>query len=330
MNPDINKKEIRLAFIGCGAITAKHSKTINSFDQKVKKYYASRDKQKAYEYSAKFNGSGSFGSYGDAFKSPEIDSVLIATPPNSHLELTLKALEAGKHVIVEKPPFLKSINFEKIRRAKEKNNRLVMVAENYYYKPVAKEIRKLLQSNVVGDILIVHANALKYQELDDWRNESNISGGGALLEGGIHWINFMANLGLKVRNVRGFQPKPKAALERSMMVVLEYEEGAVGSLYYSWEVPSLFKGLRISKIFGREGSITFESNGLFIVVRGKQKKIIFPGLKDISGFKGMFIDFFNAIRTGKEPEFNFDLAKRDIQIIEAAYQTASEKSNGGN
>ncbi len=48
---------------------------------------------------------------------------------------------------------------------------------------------------------------------------------------------------------------------KSMMVAFRYDNGAVGSLYYSREIPSLFRGLRLSKLFGREGIITFESNG---------------------------------------------------------------------
>lgn len=84
MNSNIDKKEIGLAFIGCGAITGTHSKTIDSIEKNVKKYYASRDEQKAKDYNLKYKGSGSFGSYEEAFGSPEIDTVLIATPPNSH------------------------------------------------------------------------------------------------------------------------------------------------------------------------------------------------------------------------------------------------------
>ena len=55
-----------------------------------------------------------------------------------------------------------------------------------------------------------------------------------------------------------------------MMVAFRYDNGAVGALYYSREVPSLLKGLRLSKLFGRDGIITFESNGAFVVARGQR------------------------------------------------------------
>ena len=78
------------------------------------------------------------------------------------------------------------------------------------------------------------------------------------------------------------------------------------------------KGLRISRIYGTGGSVTFESNGIFIYVRGKKRQFIWPGLADISGYKGMFRDFFEALRKGTEPAFNFESAKKDIELIEAA------------
>ena len=65
---------------------------------------------------------------------------------------------------------------------------------------------------------------------------------------------------------------------KSMMVAFEYDNGAVGSLYYSREIPSLLKGLRLSKLIGRKGVITFESNGVVDAVRGQRLPAgIFPG-----------------------------------------------------
>jgi predicted dehydrogenase len=168
-------------------------------------------------------------------------------------------------------------------------------------------------------------NATKTQKTEDWRDEASQSGGGAFFEGGIHWVNFLSNLGLTIRSVRGFQPPvPKdSSLERSFQMVVAYEEGPVGTLLYSWEINTLFKGLRLSRIYGTEGSITMESNGVFIFVRGKKwRLVLLPGLSDIGGSKAMFTDFFQAIRAGKEPAFTLALAKRDLELIEAAYRTA--------
>lgn len=317
----MQERHIRLAFLGCGFATHLHSKTLSAFKNRVALYYASRDAEKAQDYQRKYGGAGHFSSYQQALQADEIDAVLVATPPVSHLELALQALEAGKHVIVEKPPFLKAADFEVIEKAQEKSGKRVFVAENYFYKPVLRRLRQLLGEGIIGEVLFVHINALKEQKITDWRGDTSLSGGGALFEGGIHWINFISNMGLTLETVKGHRPGKTEGMEKSVLVSLKYREGAVGSFYYSWETPSLFKGLRISKIYGRAGSITFESNGIFILVRGKKKRLIFPGLKDIAGYKGMFADFLDAIEKQREPLFTLQLAKRDLGFIESIYET---------
>lgn len=312
-------KPLNLAFLGCGFATRLHSKTLNKFGNEVRRFYASRDATKAAEYNRKFSGSGTFASYEAAIQSNEIDVVLVATPPVQHLEQTLQALKFGKHVIVEKPPFLRASDFAVVRKAAKNAGKRVFVAENYFYKPLATKLRKLIQSGVIGEPLFVHVNALKEQRIRGWRGDVSLSGGGALFEGGIHWINFIANLGWEIKAVSGLRPGPKTEFEKSILVSIDYEKGPVGALYYSWETPSLFKGLRLSKIYGRAGSITFESNGVFIFVRGKEKQFMFPGFGDIAGYKGMFADFLKSIREGVEPKFNLDLAERDLKLIETIY-----------
>jgi predicted dehydrogenase len=186
---------------------------------------------------------------------------------------------------------------------------------------LAFKLRTLLAAGVIGEVLFVQVNALKKQITGNWRDDAVFSGGGALFEGGIHWINFMANLGLTIKSVRGLRPGKRAGIEKSMLVAFEYESGAVGTLSYSWEIPVLLKGAHLSQIYGRKGVITFESNGIFILVNGVRKKIIFPGLSDVAGYKSMFRDFIRALRANEEPQMNLEKAQKDIQLIETIYQS---------
>jgi len=310
---------IRIAFLGCGNITKKHSGTLRKFKD-VERFYASRTEEKARRFCEKLKGAGHFGHYDAAIEAPQIQVVFIATPPDGHLDLALKAIRAGKHVIVEKPPFLRATDFDLIEKERARTGVQVMVAENYFYKPLLSRLRAVLSSGVIGAPRFLYFNATKTQKVADWRADEAISGGGALFEGGIHWVNFISNLGLTVRKVTGFRPEKDASKpERSMEVVVEYEEGAVGTLLYSWEINTLFFGLRLSKIFGTAGSITFESNGLFIFVRGKKWRLLFPGFSDIVGTKAMFKDFLHALRSGQPPAFTVGLARRDLAFIEQAY-----------
>jgi predicted dehydrogenase len=107
-----------------------------------------------------------------------------------------------------------------------------------------------------------------------------------------------------------------------MMVAFHYDNDAVGALYYSREVPSLFKGLRLSKLFGRDGVITFESNGLFILARGRGRaRLIMPGVRDIRGYKAMYRDFAASIRSGRAPEMSLERALADQHLMDQIYAT---------
>jgi hypothetical protein len=74
--------------------------------------YASRDRSKAEEYRRLYGGTASYPDYESAIADPAIDAVVVAVPPRFHLPLVLKALEAGKHVLVEKPAFLTLDDYE--------------------------------------------------------------------------------------------------------------------------------------------------------------------------------------------------------------------------
>lgn len=313
---------IGIAFLGCGKIAIRHAKLLKKIGG-VRLYFASRDRAKAEEYARKLGGAGAFGSYEEAIASRDVDAVLVLTPPKWHLELTLAALAAGKHAVVEKPPFLHAADFDVVREAKERAGRRVMVAENYFYKPLAESLRETLASGALGEMRIVTVNALKEQRVADWRGDVALSGGGALFEGGIHWIDFFANLGPRVTGVQGFRPGgDDGTPDRSMVVAFTYDNGAVGTLYYSWETPVLMKGLHLSAVYGTEGVATFESNGIFLSVRGKRRRMR-AGLGDIAGYMGMWRDFVPALTENREPRFDFDRARRDLVLTEAVYRSLS-------
>ena len=311
-----------IAFLGCGSIATRHAKLLKKLGG-VRLYFASRDRAKAGEYARKLGGDGAFGSYEEAIASPNVDVALVLTPPHLHLELTLAALAAGKHAVVEKPPFLRAADFDIVAEARERAGRRVLVAENYFYKPLAESLRAALRQGELGEMRILTVNALKQQTVAGWRGDPALSGGGALYEGGIHWINFFANLGPRVTGVQGFRPGgDDGTPDRSMVVAFTFEGGAVGTLYYSWETPVLMKGLHLSAVYGTEGVATFESNGIFLSMRGKSRRMR-AGVGDIAGYGGMWRDFVPALAANREPRFSFEKARRDLVLTEAVYRSLS-------
>jgi predicted dehydrogenase len=314
----MTRAPLNVVFLGCGASTAAHSRTLARLAVPVRRFYASRSADKAAAFERRFRGAGSYGGYDAALCDGRTDVAFVATPPASHRALTLQALASGKDVIVEKPAFLTLADFDEVLALSRATGRRVMVAENYAYKPLARALQELVAGDEIGELRFVQVNAAKHQAADGWRADEAEAGGGALFEGGIHWIDLLAHLGPAVRAARGFRAGNPALPERSTVVVVEYEGGGVGTLLHSWEIASPLRGLRLSRIYGTRGSIAFESNGLFVAACGRRKRVLFPGLRDIGGYGAMLRDFVEALRTGREPLMTVERARWDTELVQAA------------
>jgi predicted dehydrogenase len=326
-------QSLHIAFLGCGFITRVHSRHLRRLRSEIVCSYASRDRDKAEQFRRTFDGQRSYASYEDAMSDPGVDAVVVAVPPRFHLDLTVRALEAGKHVLVEKPAFPRLADYETVADVKTRLRKVVLVGENDHYKPLAVCLRQLLKRGVIGEMVFGHFTTLvrKFKSADDWRNDETIAGGDAFFEEGIHWLHLASSLGPRIVRIEGFRPSPSVGgsdtRAKSMMVAFEYDNGAVGSLYYSREVPSLLQGLRLSKLLGRDGIITFESNGAFVLVRGEGfPRILFPGFRDIRGYQAMYRDFHRSIREGRSPAMSLEVAMDDQRLMDRIY--ASLKGTG--
>jgi predicted dehydrogenase len=317
---------LRITFLGCGFITRVHSRTLRGLSDVIACSYASRDAGRAADYCRRYRGVRSYTEYGAAIDDPSIDAVVIAVPPRFHLDLTLRALAAGKHVLVEKPAFLRMADYRAVLEARNRARRVVLVGENDHYKPLAVCLRRLIADGALGEMVFAHFSTLvrRLKSADDWRNDETMAGGDAFFEEGIHWLHLAASLGPRITSVHGYRPSPSRegpdVRVKSMMIAFRYDNGAVGSLYYSREVPSLLKGLRLSKLYGRRRIVTFESNGLFVLVRGEGlPRLLFPGFRDIRGYRAMYRDFVNAIREGRAPQMSLERAIDDQQLMDDVY-----------
>ncbi len=316
----VSGSDLHLVFLGCGSIARQHAQRVRSLGG-VRCGFASRDAARAEEFRSELGGTRSYAGYESALLDEGVDAVAITTPTAQHLPLTLAALEAGKHVIVEKPAFLRSADVDLVEAAAAESGCRVLVAENYAYKPLTRVLRDVITGGEIGEVRYLAVNALKLQRPEDWRNDESLAGGGALFEGGIHWMHLMASVGLTVESVHGFRPDGSDGIERSMLVVVQYEQGAVGTLHHAWDTGSVFRGLRLSRIYGTKGSVTFESNGLFALVRTRWVRLVLPGLGDIAGYRSMFADFIACLREDREPRMTLAHARRDLELVEAAYQS---------
>jgi predicted dehydrogenase len=324
---------LRMAFLGCGFITRVHSRHLRALRRDVLCGYASRDQARAAAYCRRYRGTGTYPDYHAAIGDPRVEAVVIAVPPRFHLDLTLHALQAGKHVLVEKPAFLRLEDYRTVIDARDRARRVVLVGENDHYKPLAVRLRGLLAAGAIGEMVFAHFStvARKLKTADDWRNDETMAGGDAFFEEGIHWLHLANSLGPAITKVHGYRPSLSRngpdRRGKSMMVAFHYDNDAVGSLYYSREVPSLLRGLRLSKLFGRDGIITFESNGAFIFARGNWRpRLILPGFRDIRGYKAMYRDFFQSIRQARAPEMSLERALEDHRLMDSIYASIGQSA----
>ena len=325
-------RPLHIAFLGCGFITRVHSRHLRALRGEVVASYASRDGSRAEAFCRDLGGVRSFSTYTEAIEDPRVDAVVIAVPPRFHLDLTVQALGAGKHVLVEKPAYLRMEDYQAARAARDRAGRVVLVGENDHYKPLALTLRRLLAERAIGDMVFAHFTTIakRLKTAGDWRNDETMAGGDAFFEEGIHWLHLAGSLGPAITAAHGYRPSVSRegpdTRAKSMMVALRYDNHAVGSLYYSREIPSLFRGLRLSKLYGRTGIITFESNGVCVFVRGSgtpggMPRLLFPGFRDMRGYQAMYRDFARAIREGQTPEMSLERAIADQALINQIYST---------
>jgi predicted dehydrogenase len=326
---------LRLAFLGCGFITRVHSRHLRALGDIAQVSYASREVGRAQSFCREFRGTRAYCGYAEALADPAVDAVVIAVPPVFHKALALQALAAGKHVLVEKPAFPTLHDYDEVVAARDRAGRTVLVGENDHYKPLAVRLRRLVAGGRIGEMVFAHFTTIAHRlkSADDWRNDETMAGGDAFFEEGIHWLHIAGSLGPRIVAAHGFRPSVSRQgpdrRAKSMMVAFRYDNDAVGTLYYSREVPSLFRGLRLSKLFGREGVITFESNGAFLLARGRGlPSLQFPGFRDIRGYRAMYRDFVASAASGRAPEMSLERALEDHRLMDQIYASVTGDGPG--
>jgi len=306
----------KICLVGCGTIAQVHAKNLLG---KAELSFSSRTRASAEAFSDRHGGGRVFDRYEQVLDS-EVDAVLISSPPQAHREQVVEALKAGKGVLVEKPLCATDEDLSAIATAAEAHpDSLLMIAENYYYKPSLKTLKWILRQGFVGELMQATIGKQFSQAATGWK-----SGYGALLEGGIHFVAFGADLFADpLRRVTAEFPGYLAGEpERRSVVRIEYEGGAELVLRYAWNAFSLTRGiLQHSQVIGTEGRIVFESNGLYVRLKGRRKRLYFPGMGDLMGYGGMIRDFLECLKDpGRQPYSDLARARRDLGIVFAAYE----------
>ena len=307
----------KICIVGCGAIARVHAKHLR---EKAELHFVSRRRESAEAFCSDFGGTTVYDHYEQALQA-EIDGVVICTPPELHADQALVALQHEKGVLVEKPLCVNEEGLAEIAQTvADRPNVPFLVAENYYYKPLLKQLQWILEQEFIGTLQSVQVRKCFTQTADGWKSQY-----GALLEGGIHFIALIS--GLVGRTPLGvsaqFPRRIDGESERHSQVHLDYGDSLNATLHYAWNVPSLTKGVfQHSRIDGETGHVLFESNGLYVRLASPERSgLFFPGLRDLMGYDAQARDFVACITDPtRMPRSGFAQAQRDLNIVFEAYK----------
>lgn len=182
---------------------------------------------------------------------PELDVVNVCTPNGLHAEHALKALEGGKHVVVEKPMALSKADCEKIIYAALHHHKTVFCVMQNRYSPPSVWLKEVVDKKVIGDVYMVQLNCYwnrddRYYKKGGWKGTADLDGG-TLFTQFSHWIDIMYWVFGDITNIQAkfadFNHQQSTAFEDSGFVSFDFVNGGMGCINYStavWKKSGIF------------------------------------------------------------------------------------------
>jgi predicted dehydrogenase len=273
-------KKIKWGVAGCGRFTEfsfipalefLRKSTINS----VYSGTVARAKQVADKYGIPRH----FDNY-DEFLKSDINAVYIGSINSNHYEQVVKAAEAGKNILCEKPLSMTSAQAEEMVKVCEKNN--VHLAVNYVHRfhPLIIKAKEILDSQMLGKLTSINLNFnIDIPPTNNFRFDPKLSGGGALRDLGTHMIDLMRFFGGEIENINGVIDNVvyKSDVEDFSAAILKFKNSGYGTFCVSF---SNKKGFNRIEILGHKGGVSIDnligkrnvSSKLTILIDGEAKK----------------------------------------------------------
>lgn len=337
--------KINWGVIGCGGIAFRRtipglvlSENSNLVAVMDTNFDAAKTVQK--EFNAKY----SFDNVEDLLAIDEIDAVYIATPVFCHKEQVLKAAAAKKHILLEKPMGLTIEDSVEIKEFCEKQGVKLGVGLMMRFNNLHEEVHNIVASGKLGEIVSMRAQfTCWYPEMEGaWRQKMALSGGGALMDMGVHCIDllrFMSGLEAKeVVSLKGNQIF-KYEVEDAASVIMKMENGALAYVDAAFNIPDEAAVCKL-EIYGTGGSVFLEGSlaqdeageGTLIFTDSnkgydaQQNRTRVDSTKLTGNGGNLYtkeVDaFVNAILNDTEPAITADDAIKAQKIVEAAYLSA--------
>lgn len=327
-----------IAIIGAGNIGRIRARVIANSQRSEVKVIADLDLPRAQELA---NESGAIATtdWQRAVQSSEVDAVAVCTPTKFHALAIESALKAGKHVLCEKPLARSVREAATAKQLAESGGLVLKTGFNYRYMAHIRQAKQIIDSGALGPLYFLrcrygHGGRPGYEQ--HWCTDLDLSGGGALLEQGIHILDLTRYLlGEPVQVVasdsRFFWNFPD--VEDNSFLLLRTLSSQTAEIHVSW---TQWINLFSLEIFGRDGYLHLTGRdghyGPQKLLWGKRQPnhsrpeeqvFEFPPHND--SWELEWQDFVNAIETGREPMGNINDGLRALELVEAAYKSSREQ-----
>jgi len=274
----------------------------------------------------------------EVFALPEIDAVMISTPPRTHYDLARRTLESGKHVFVEKPLTLASRDGEELIRIADRMQRVLMVGHTFEYSPPVRKIREIIQGGELGQIFYLSATRVN---LGLHQKDSSVLWDLAPhdLSMFLYWLDEMPSE-IMATGKDFVQP----GIPDVAFLFMRFGSGAIAHVQVSWLAPSK---LRRTTVVGSAKMLVYDDTQNIEQVKIFDKgvnyrdpdsfgeyqlsyrmgDIVSPRLESYEPLQAEVTDFLEAIVHGAQPAATGEDGLRVVRVLEAAERSLSNSGH---
>lgn len=285
---------------------------------------ASRNLEHAQEYAREWKIPKAYGSYQELLDSPEIDVIYNSLPNHLHAEWSIKAAQAGKHVLCEKPLGLSVEEVDAMARAAKENGVVIAEAFMYRHHPQTKKVIEMVKSGEIGKLITMRgAFTFKINRPVDIRLVPEY-GGGSIWDVGCYPISyFRALTGAPPEEVFGDQRTSNGGIDCTFAGQMRYSGGVIAQFESSFELPSQ----AYIEIRGSDGNIfiplPFKPAGKPRIQLIKNDTVMPVSFEEVELYSGEIEDMFNAVN-GRPQLISLEESRDNIATLQALLESAAK------
>jgi D-xylose 1-dehydrogenase (NADP+, D-xylono-1,5-lactone-forming) len=284
---------------------------------------ASRDTERARAYADERGIERAYGSYDELFADPDIEAIYISLPNSMHVEWSIRALEAGKHVLCEKPLSRHPADVERAFDAAEQAGRILMEAFMYRHNPQTKRLVELVEGGAIGPLRLIRAAfSFPLADTTNVRLNAELEGGG-LMDVGCYCVSGSRLLAGEPESAYGDQVAAASGVDELFIGTLRFPDGVLAEIDCGLVLPVRDE----LEAIGEEGSLFLDDpwhcRKPIIEVR-KEDGTERIELEPEDSYRLQLENMSAAIRGEAEPLLGRDDALGQARAIEALYRSAAE------